>query len=563
MKRLSYLSQTASKKLLDHTIGGMLTHITSKFPDRIALNSLHQQRHFTYAELEEKVTELARGLIGLGLQPGDRIGVYSPNNYEWTLVQYAAARADLILVNINPAYQINELKYALNKVGCKALVMHQSFKASNYLHILEGVAPEVQTQNPHELDLANLPDLKRVVLIGEKKKDHGRGYLYFDDLLEEGASSKQHEQELQKRIDSCHFDQATNIQFTSGTTGFPKGATLSHYGILNNGFFTGEHMRLTEKDIICLSVPFYHCFGMVLGNLNAMSHGAAIVLPDEGFDAHKSMKAVEEQKCTALYGVPTMFVGMMYEYDKHKFDVSSLRTGIIAGSVCPEPLMRRIVKDLGIEQMTNCYGMTETSPVTFQTDALSSSFEKKVTTVGQVHPHVEAKVINPETGKMVEVGEIGEVCTRGYPVMLGYWNDEENTRKSIDRNGWMHTGDTGVMDEDGYCTVLGRMGDMIIRGGENIYPKEIEDFLGTHEQVQDVQVIGVPDDYFGEVVSAWVILKHEATTSEQELREFCKGKIAHFKIPKFFRFVKHYPLTVTGKVKKNEMRQTEREGKFS
>jgi fatty-acyl-CoA synthase len=525
----SYANGPSTQPLLGETIGENLERTAARVPDNLALVSRHQNRRYTYAEFNAAVDEVARGLLALGLEAGDRIGIWSPNNAEWVLVQYATAKAGVILVNINPAYRTSELAYALNQSGCRMLIAAQSFKTSNYEAMIEEVHPD-------------LPGLEKVILLGTAS---------WDELVAGAASVS--EEALRERSAELQFDDAINIQYTSGTTGFPKGATLSHHNILNNGYFIGEACRYTEADRVCIPVPFYHCFGMVLGNLACTTHGAAIVIPEAGFEPGATLEAVAAEGCTSLYGVPTMFIAELEHPDFEKFELSTLRTGIMAGSPCPVEVMKQVVSRMHMEEVTIAYGMTETSPVSTQT-VPEDSLEHRVSTVGRVHPHVEVKITDPDTGRVVERGVAGELCTRGYSVMTGYWNDPERTAESIDEAGWMHTGDLATMDADGYVNIVGRIKDMIIRGGENIYPREIEEFLYTHPDVSDVQVIGVPDVKYGEELMAWVKVREGATLTEDALKEFCKGKIAHYKVPRYIKFTDEFPMTVTGKIQKFKMR---------
>jgi fatty-acyl-CoA synthase len=528
---LSYAHGAVDTALLGETIGANFERTVARFPDADAVVSRHQGIHFSYAELNEGVDRLARALMAGGLEPGDRLGVWSPNCVEWLMLQFATAKAGVVLVNINPAYRTSELEYALNQSGCRVLVAASSFKTSDY----EAMVEEVR---------GNLPALERTVYLGTTG---------WDELLSEAGAVG--DGELRARADSLQFDDPINIQYTSGTTGFPKGATLSHHNILNNGFFIGESCGYSEADRVCIPVPFYHCFGMVLGNLACTTHGACIVLPEAAFEPRSVLEAVEAERCTSLYGVPTMFIAELEHPDFDKFDYSTLRTGIMAGSPCPVEVMRKVIERMHMDEVTICYGMTETAPVSTQTSA-DDPLERRVSTVGRVHPHVEIKIIDPLDGRVVERGEPGELLTRGYSVMLGYWNDPERTTEAIDRAGWMHTGDLATMDDAGYVNIVGRSKDMIIRGGENVYPREIEEFLYTHADVSDVAVIGVPDDKYGEEIMAWVQLREGAGSSEDDLREFCKGKIAHYKVPRYVKFVDEFPMTITGKVQKFKMRET-------
>jgi fatty-acyl-CoA synthase len=527
---VSYAHGAVATPLLGETIGANFERTVARFPEAEAVVSRHQGIRFTYAELNEGVDRLARALMAAGLEPGDRLGIWSPNCVEWLMLQLATAKAGIVLVNINPAYRTSELEYALNQSGCRVLVAAGSFKASDY----EAMVEEVR---------GNLPALERTIFLGTTG---------WDELLAEASGTT--DDELRSRAESLQFDDPINIQYTSGTTGFPKGATLSHHNILNNGFFIGEFCRYTEADRVCIPVPFYHCFGMVLGNLACTTHGACIVLPDAAFEARSVLEAVEAERCTSLYGVPTMFIAELDHPDFGSFDYSTLRTGIMAGSPCPVEVMRKVIERMHMDEVTICYGMTETSPVSTQTTA-DDPLERRVSTVGRVHPHVEIKIVDPLDGGVVPRGDAGELLTRGYSVMLGYWNDPERTAEAIDRAGWMHTGDLATMDDEGYVNIVGRSKDMIIRGGENVYPREIEEFLYTHEDVADVAVIGVPDERYGEEIMAWVQLREGAAATEEDLKSFCKGKIAHYKVPRYVKLVDEFPMTITGKVQKFKMRE--------
>ncbi|MBN9138516.1 AMP-binding protein [Phyllobacterium sp.] len=548
MIRESYVHGASSQPLIGETIGRHFDHIAGRFPDRPALVVRHQNVRLSYAELKQRVDAVAAGLIALGLKPGDRIGIWSPNNLEWVLTQFATAKAGLILVNINPAYRSHELEYAVNKVGCAALILSPALKTSNYLDILREIAPELDSCAPGELRSAKLPTLRTVIRLGADKTP---GMLNFADL--EQAATAQAIEQLHALASVLQFDDPINIQFTSGTTGSPKGATLSHHNILNNGFFIGEAMRLTENDRLCIPVPFYHCFGMVLGNLACLTHGACMVIPGEAFDPLAVLQTVEAEKCTGLHGVPTMFIAILGHADFKTFDLSSLRTGIMAGSPCPIEVMRKVIHDMHQGEITIAYGMTETSPVSFQSSA-TDPLERRVSTVGRIHPHVEVKIIDAE-GAIVAPGVTGELLTRGYSVMRGYWGDDANTAATIDAARWMHTGDLATIDAEGYCNIVGRIKDLVIRGGENIYPREIEEFLYTHPGIADVQVFGIPDSKYGECLCAWIKVRPGASLSEQEVLLFCKGRIAHYKVPAHIRFVEDYPMTVTGKIQKFIMRQ--------
>ena len=544
-KAQSYVSGSREQPLLQQTVGQLLAGAVEAAPGHEALVSCHQDIRLTYRQLDEACDRFARGLISLGLVPGDRIGIWSPNNVEWIITMYAAAKLGLVLVNVNPAYRPIELEYALNKVGCRALVMADRFKSSNYPEMICKLAPEAETSANGKLQSAALPALETLILIAPTGRD---GFLLFEEVERLGTGSST---DLTAFEDSCDIHSPVNIQFTSGTTGSPKGATLTHYNIVNNAWFVGDGIRLSGVDRLCLPVPLYHCFGMVMGVLACAAHRATLVLPGDSFDPAATLKAVQNEQCTALYGVPTMFSAMLDLPDFGNYSTATLRTGIVAGSLCPKLLMQRILDDLHMVEVTNCYGMTETSPVSFQT-GVDDSFEKRTTTVGRVHPHVEAKIVGP-LGDILARGERGEICTKGYSVMQGYWGDEEKTRESI-VDGWMQTGDEGVLDDDGYCSIVGRIKDLIIRGGENIAPAEIEEYLLTHDDILEAQAFGVPDDKFGEIVCVWIRKAPGSDLDEEGVRAHCKDKIAHFKIPALVRFVDGFPLTVTGKVQKFVMR---------
>jgi fatty-acyl-CoA synthase len=483
----------------------------------------------------------------MGLRAGERVGIWSPNNAEWIVTQYATAKAGLILVNINPAYRLSEVEYALNKVGCRALITATQFKTSDYIGMVNTLAPELVRSKAGHLDAAKLPTLHTVIQIG----GNAPGTVAFEDVYGMGADGER--AALTELADRLQFDEPINIQFTSGTTGLPKGATLTHHNILNNGYFLAQAMRYTEQDKVCIPVPMYHCFGMVIGSLACLTSGAAIVFPGEGFDPLATLQTVAEERCTSLYGVPTMFIAELDHPNFKQFDLGSLRTGMMAGAPCPIEVMRRCISDMHLSDITIGYGMTETSPVSTQT-MIGDTLEHQTATVGRVHPHVEVKIIDTE-GRIVPVGVPGEFCTRGYSVMLGYWDDEERTAQAIDKAGWMHTGDLATMDADGYCNIVGRIKDMVIRGGENIYPREIEEFLYRHPAIQDVQVFGVPDPRYGEELCAWIKIRDGATLTEDDVKAFCKDQIAHYKVPRHIRFVNDFPMTVTGKMQKFIMRE--------
>jgi len=544
----SYVHGTSDLALLGKTISQQFDETAARHGERDALIVCHQDVRWTYAEMKREVDALAAGLLTLGLETGDRIGIWSPNNSEWAVSQFASAKAGLILVNINPAYRLAELDYALNKVACKALIAAESFKSSRYLDMIRELAPEIDEAAPGALKSEKLPHLKTVIRLGEEKS--AGMFNYGDIAARAGDEERARLDALQPRL---QFDDAINIQFTSGTTGFPKGATLTHHNILNNGFFNGQALGLTEDDRVCIPVPLYHCFGMVMGNVMCAAYGATMVYPGEGFDPLDVLRAIEAERCTALYGVPTMFIAELDHPEFDSFDLSTLRTGTMAGSPCPIEVMKRVISDMNMSEVTIAYGMTETSPVSFQSSA-EDSIERRVSTVGRVHPHVEVKIVDEE-GRIVAPGLPGELMTRGYSVMLGYWNDAEKTEEAIDAAGWMHTGDQATIDEEGFCKIVGRIKDMVIRGGENVYPREIEEFLYRHPKVQDVQVIGVPDEKYGEELCAWVCLKDGEEANTEEIRAFCQGQIAHYKIPRYVKFVDGFPMTVTGKIQKFKMRE--------
>jgi len=538
----SYVHGASATRLLGETIGAHFDRAVARWAERDALIVRHQDVRWSYAELRRRVDAVAAGLLALGFGRGDPIGIWSPNNAEWALLQFATAKAGMILVTINPAYRLTELEYALNLSRCKGLVLARSFRSSNYVGMLRELAPELDDAG-EELHAARLPHLRRAIVIAEAAEP---GFLRFADIAA-GATATAAAR-LASLGESLQFDDPINVQFTSGTTGFPKGATLSHHNILNNGFFTGEAIRLTEHDRLCIPVPLYHCFGMVMGNLGCITHGAAMVYPSEGFDPLAVLQTVAEERCTAVYGVPTMFIAELDHPDFSAYDVSSLRTGIMAGAPCPIEVMRRVMERMHLREITIAYGMTETSPVSFQS-AVDDPVERRVSTVGRVHPHTEVKIIDSE-GRIVPRGVTGELCTRGYSVMLGYWDEEAKTREVLDAAGWMHTGDLATIDAEGYCAIVGRIKDLVIRGGENVYPREVEEFLYRHPKVQAAQVVGVPDARYGEELCAWLRLMPGESAEEEEIRAFCRGQIAHQKIPRYIRFVDEFPMTVTGKVQK-------------
>ena len=532
--QLSYSHGTSPCALLGETIGENLRRVAAAHPDSEAVVEVTTGRRWTYAQLDTDCDTVALGLLEAGIKTGDRVGIWAPNCAEWVLLQYATARIGAILVNINPAYRSFELGYVLRQSGIRLLFSAESFKSSNYRAMIGEVSGELDA-------------LEQVIYLGTSQ---------WQQLLADGAAArgKAGADPLQERAASLAFDDPINIQYTSGTTGFPKGATLSHHNILNNGFFIGELCRYTADDRVCIPVPFYHCFGMVLGNLACTTHAACIVIPAPSFEPAATLQAVQAERCTSLYGVPTMFIAELALPDFASYDLSSLRTGIMAGSPCPVEVMKRVVGEMHMSEVTICYGMTETSPVSCQTKA-DEDMERRVSTVGRVHPHIEVKVIDPETGLVLPRGTPGEMCTRGYSVMLGYWDEPEKTAEVIDAARWMHTGDLAVMDEAGYLNIVGRIKDMVIRGGENVYPTEVEEFLYTHPLIEDVQVIGVPDEKYGEELCAWVRVRADSELTVEEIRAYCTGRIAHYKIPKYVRFTTEFPMTITGKVQKYKMRE--------
>ncbi len=544
----SYVHGATTTPLLGETLGQNLDRTAARFPHNPALIVRSQSIRWTYQELVHRAEAFAAGLLALGLQRGDRVGIWSLNNAEWVVTQFATAKAGIILVNINPAYRLVELEFALNLVGCRALITATRFKTSDYIALLTELAPELPASTPGHLKSVRLPTLEIVIQIGGRSP----GAIPFDDVP--ARATAEHVEQLARLQPLLQFDDPINVQFTSGTTGAPKGATLTHHNILNNGLFIGDAMRLTENDRLCIPVPLYHCFGMVLGNLACTTHGAAMVYPGEGFDPLAVLETVAAERCTGLHGVPTMFIAQLEHKEFERFDLTSLRTGIMAGSPCPIEVMRRAVDRMHLDEITICYGMTETSPVSFQSSA-DDPLERRVSTVGRVHPHLEVKVIDAD-GRIVPRGTPGELCTRGYSVMLGYWGDKARTEGVIDQARWMHTGDLATIDDEGFCNIVGRIKDVVIRGGENVYPREVEEFLYTHPAILDVQVFGVPDDRFGEELCAWIKLRPDATLTEAEIQGFCRGKIAHQKIPRYVRFVDAFPMTVTGKMQKFLMRET-------
>ena len=544
----SYVHGASNQKLIGDTIGLHLDRMAALSPERPALIVRQQGIRMSYGEFRSRTDELAAGLIALGFGPGDRLGIWSPNNAEWVLTQFATAKAGIILVNINPAYRLHELEYALNKVGCRGLIIASAFKTSDYIALIRSLCPEIDSAKPGRLESGKAPDLSWVIRLGAEKTP---GMLNFGDIA--AAATADSRQRLADLAGELQFDDPINIQFTSGTTGNPKGATLTHHNILTNGFFIGEAMRLTENDRLCIPVPLYHCFGMVLGNLACITHRSCMVYSGEGFDPLAVLETVAAERCTGLHGVPTMFIALLDHPRFSEFDLSSLRTGIMAGSPCPIEVMKRCTEKMHMREITIAYGMTETSPVSFQS-SVDDPIERRVSTVGRIQPHLEVKIVDGE-GRILPPGEPGELLTRGYSVMRGYWDDERRTREAIDAGRWMHTGDLATLDKAGYCNIVGRIKDMVIRGGENIYPREVEEFLYTHPKIADVQVFGVPDARYGEQLCAWIRLHAEGSLTAAEVAAFCQGQIAHYKIPSHIRFVEAFPMTVTGKVQKFIMRQ--------
>lgn len=545
---LSYVCGAGSVPLLYKTVGQALEDAATRYGDRPALIVRHQNIRWTYRQLNEAAERFAAGLLKLGLEPGDRVGIWSPNRHEWVVTQFATAKAGLVLVTINPAYRIAELEFALNKVGCKALVLAPNFKSSDYIGMLRQIAPEIDSSVAGRLHSARLPTLRTLIVTDDAPAP---GLLAFRTVEAMGTAAER--DRLSELRSLLQPEDAINIQFTSGTTGLPKGATLSHHNIVNNGYFVAAHMAFSHRDSLCIPVPLYHCFGMVMGVLGCVTHGAAMIFPAASFEPGAVLEAVSAEKCTALYGVPTMFIAELDHPQFRDYDLSSLRTGVMAGAPCPVEVMKRVIADMHMSEVTIAYGMTETSPVSFQSRS-DDPIERRVATVGRIHPHLEVKIIDTE-GRVVPRGERGELLTRGYSVMSGYWDDAEKTRQAVDPQGWMHTGDLAVIDEQGYCNITGRVKDLIIRGGENISPREVEEFLYLHPQVQDVQVFGIPDSRYGEVVCAWIRLKSGEQCDTERVRSFCRDQIAHFKVPQHIRFVEQFPMTVTGKIQKFIMRE--------
>ncbi|MAD05293.1 AMP-binding protein [Pseudoalteromonas shioyasakiensis] len=544
----SYYKGCTDSPLIDKTIGQYLDDIVDNYPEHPAIVVHHQQIRLTYKQYQHQINQLAMGLLAIGVKPGDRVGIWSPNNIEWCLTQFATAKIGAIMVCINPAYRPNELKYALNSVECSTLITASEFKASNYISMLNELAPELSNSEPGELNLSALPHLKNIIRIGNEPAP---GMFSFNDIMQRATDA--HKLELDAIAATLHCDQDINIQFTSGTTGNPKGATLSHKNILNNGFLMAQAMKLTHMDKLCIPVPLYHCFGMVLGNLVCISKGATAVFPGDSFDPKTTLEVVEKERCTGLHGVPTMFIAELELKEFANYDLSSLRTGVMAGSTCPEQVMRKVHTLMHMTEVVIGYGQTECSPINNVTET-DSPLEKQVTTVGRALAHTEVKIID-ELGDVQKVGIPGEVCSRGAGIMRCYWNDEEKTNATIDKEGWLHSGDLGVMDKDGFVAIVGRIKDMIIRGGENIYPREIEEVLYTYPGIQDAAIFGISDEKYGEEVCAWIQPKDDAVLDENAIREFLKDKLAYFKVPKYIRFVEEYPMTVTGKLQKFKMRE--------
>jgi fatty-acyl-CoA synthase len=544
----SYVCGLSQVPLLGETIGAHFGGAAARWPHREALVARHQNIRWNYAELQRRVDELAAGLLALGLKPGDRVGIWSPNNAEWVLTQFATAKAGLILVTVNPAYRTSELQHSLAKSGCKALVLAEQFKGSDYLAMLRSIVPELNRSQAGRFCSEVLPALRWVIHLGEASE---LGMLRLSDVLHRADEVKR--TLLEDVQEKLQFDDPINIQFTSGTTGAPKGATLSHHNILNNAFFVAEAMGLREDDRLCIPVPLYHCFGMVMSTLACVTHGATMVFPGAGFDPLSVLETIQAERCTALHGVPTMFIAEMEHPEFKRFDLTSLRAGIMAGSPCPIEVMRRVMDTMHLRDITIAYGMTETSPVSFQS-AVDDPIERRVSTVGRIQPHLEVKIVDAE-GRIVPRGTPGELLTRGYSVMLGYWDDLEQTREAIDDAGWMHTGDLATLDAEGYCNIVGRIKDMVIRGGENVYPREVEEFLFRHPKIESAQVVGLPDPKYGEELCAWIKLRNGESMTEEELKDYCHGRIAHYKVPQYVCFVSEFPMTVTGKIQKYIIRQ--------
>lgn len=544
----SYVHGASDIALLAHTVGSCFDETVDRFADHDALVIPYQDIHWTWSQLKQQVDAYAAGFVALGLTPGQRLGIWAPNNWQWVVTQFASAKAGLVLVNINPAYRLSELQYALERTGCSALITAPNLKTSNYIEMLYELLPELTTSQPAALKSGKFPDLTTLIRLGDEKSN---GFINFTDIP--GLAIAAHKERIGELANILQFDDPINIQFTSGTTGAPKAATLTHHNIVNNAYFVGLQMKLGADDRMCIPVPMYHCFGMVLGTLCCVAHGAAMVFASPGFDAHEVLGVLQDERCTVLHGVPTMFIAELDQADFSSFDLGALRTGVMAGAPCPVELMKRVINEMHLDEITIAYGMTETGPVSFQT-SVDDSEERRVTTVGRVLPHIEIKIVE-DNGRIVPRGQSGELLTRGYCVMPFYWGDAKKTAKAIDQARWIASGDIATLDDEGYCQIVGRIKDMLIRGGENIFPREIEEFLYQHPKIEQAEVIGVPDAKYGEQVCAWIRLREGETASEDEIRQFCKGKIAHFKIPHYVKFVDDFPMTVTGKVQKYVMRE--------
>lgn len=548
-KKISYTCGVSTEPLLGSTIGDAFDQSVHLYPKNEAVVSIHQNIRYTYEELQIKVDQCAKALMALNIKKGERVGIWSTNCVEWLIVQVATAKVGIILVNINPSYRLHELEYALNQSGCSSIVIADTFKTSDYAMMISELVPELGQSDDNEFQSAKLPNLRSVISLAQQPP---KGMYQWEQFMSLGDLVSK--EVLKDRQSHLSFDEAINIQYTSGTTGYPKGATLSHHNILNNGNLVAKMQNYTDQDRLIIPVPLYHCFGMVMGNLGCITHGATIIYAGASFEPEEVLSAVENEQATALFGVPTMFYAELQHPNFGNYNMSSLRTGVMAGSLCPSDLMKRVNSEMNISEMEIAYGMTETSPVSTQTRH-DAPFDKRVNTVGSVMPHTEIKIIDPETQQVVPIGEKGELCTRGYCVMLGYWNDPEKTKEAIDAARWMHTGDLATMDQEGYISIVGRIKDMIIRGGENVYPKEIEEFLSKHPMIDSIQVIGVPDPKFGEEICAWIQLTEGSSLTSDEIKSYCQDKISHFKIPKYFQFVTEFPMTVTGKIRKVEMRK--------
>ena len=543
----SYVHGASDIALLAHTVGSCFDETVDRFAGHDALVIPYQNIHWTWSQLKQQVDAYAAGFVALGLKPGQRLGIWAPNNWQWVVTQFASAKAGLVLVNINPAYRLSELQYALERTGCSALITAPNLKTSNYIEMLYELLPELSTSQPAALKSGKFPDLTTLIRLGDEESS---GFINFTDIP--GLANAEDKERIEELADILQFDDPINIQFTSGTTGAPKAATLTHHNIVNNAYFVGLQMKLGADDRMCIPVPMYHCFGMVLGTLCCVAHGAAMVFAAPGFDAHEVLEVLQDERCTTLHGVPTMFIAELDQVDFSEFNLDALRTGVMAGAPCPVELMKRVINEMHLEEITIAYGMTETGPVSFQT-SVDDSEERRVTTVGRVLPHIEIKIVD-DNGRIVPRGQSGELLTRGYCVMPFYWRDAEKTAKAIDQARWIASGDIATLDDEGYCQIVGRIKDMLIRGGENIFPREIEEFLYQHPKIEQAEVIGVLDAKYGEQVCAWIKLREGETVSEDEIRQFCKGKIAHFKIPHYVKFVDNFPMTVTGKVQKYVMR---------